>query len=226
MGHKIVLNLPEEVFEPLVKSADRTGLTPEEIAIHLLLSAARRSSEDPVEKFIGSLRNTAPDSGILINQISDLDAAKLLLDEWKFRQQHCWASLRQYGLAAVTISIVPYLKIDIFAQLGHDLLVFPFVGWCLAIAAVWLFAAEYVRFHPVAKAYQKLLFPHYPEKESFEKWGLGFLNRFIKHWKIGWTTALVFFFGFTILSGANAWFLLRLVDAMARAKETAAHTIG
>jgi hypothetical protein len=61
MGHTIVIDLPEEVFELLVKSADRTGLTPEEIAVHWLLSAARRSSEDPVEKFIGSLSSTVPD---------------------------------------------------------------------------------------------------------------------------------------------------------------------
>ena len=37
MGHTIVIDFPEEVFEALVKSADRTGLTPEEIAVHPLV---------------------------------------------------------------------------------------------------------------------------------------------------------------------------------------------
>ena len=45
--------------------------------------------------------------------IADLEAAKLLLDEWKFRQQHCWSLLPRYGLAAVTVSIAPYLRIDL-----------------------------------------------------------------------------------------------------------------
>jgi hypothetical protein len=61
MGHTLVIDLPEEVFEPLVKSADRTGRTPEETALHWLQDAARRSSEDPIEKFIGSLGSTVPD---------------------------------------------------------------------------------------------------------------------------------------------------------------------
>lgn len=61
MRHTIVIDLPEEVFEPLVKSADRTGKTPEETALRWLQDAARRSSEDPVERFIGSLSSTVPD---------------------------------------------------------------------------------------------------------------------------------------------------------------------
>ena len=60
MEHTLVIEVPEETFEPLVKSADRTGRTPEEIAVHLLVEAVRRSS-DPVEKFIGSLSSTVPD---------------------------------------------------------------------------------------------------------------------------------------------------------------------
>lgn len=61
MAHTIVIDLPEEIFEPLVKSADRTGRTPEETALDWLQDAARRSSEDPIEKFIGTLSSTVSD---------------------------------------------------------------------------------------------------------------------------------------------------------------------
>lgn len=146
-----------------------------------------------------------------MTEMNDLEAAKLLLDEWKFRQQHGWDSLRQYGLAAVTVSIVPYLRIDLFAPLGHGVLVFPIAGECLATAAVWLFAAEYVRFHPVAKKYQELLAPYYPEKQSFKHWLFRPLNLILARTKIGWLTVLVFWAGFSILSYISGRFLLRLV---------------
>ena len=43
------------------------------------------------------------------NSINNLEAAKLLLDAWKFRQGHAWSSLTRYYLAAVSVSIVPYI---------------------------------------------------------------------------------------------------------------------
>jgi hypothetical protein len=55
---------------------------------------------------------------------------------------------------------VPYLKSDLFSQLGKLILVFPFIGWLLAVAAVWLFAGEYVRCHPLAYRCQKILENH------------------------------------------------------------------
>jgi hypothetical protein len=61
MGHTLVLELPEEVYEPLAKTADQSGKSPEEIAVHWLVTAARQSSDDPVEKFIGALSSTVPD---------------------------------------------------------------------------------------------------------------------------------------------------------------------
>jgi hypothetical protein len=60
MGHTLVLELPEEVFEPLAKTADQSGKSPEEIAVRLLVAAVQ-SSDDPVEKFIGALSSSVGD---------------------------------------------------------------------------------------------------------------------------------------------------------------------
>lgn len=54
MRHTLVLEVPEEVFEPLARTADQSGRSPEEIAVSLLVAAVQ-FSDDPVEKFIGIL---------------------------------------------------------------------------------------------------------------------------------------------------------------------------
>ena len=87
----------------------------------------------------------------------DLEGAKVLLDEWKWRQDHCWTSLRQYSIAAVTVSIVPYVKSDLIASLGRFAFLFPILGWLIFFLATWLFASEYVRSKPVEIRYRQLL---------------------------------------------------------------------
>jgi hypothetical protein len=61
MQHTLVIEVPEDVYEPLAKTADQAGKTPEEIAAGWLATAAQKSSDDPLEKFIGSLKSTVPD---------------------------------------------------------------------------------------------------------------------------------------------------------------------
>lgn len=61
MGHMLVLEIPEDLYEPLAKTANETGTTPEEIAVRWLITAVRQSSDDPVEKFIGALDTTVQD---------------------------------------------------------------------------------------------------------------------------------------------------------------------
>lgn len=60
MQHTLVIEVPEDVYEPLEKTADQTGKTPEEIAAGWLAIAAQRPP-DPLEKFIGELKGTVPD---------------------------------------------------------------------------------------------------------------------------------------------------------------------
>jgi hypothetical protein len=61
MSHKLVLDVPDEVYNPLDDAARRTGTTPEALAVAWLSAASRGVAEDPVEKFIGAIRSNVPD---------------------------------------------------------------------------------------------------------------------------------------------------------------------
>ena len=61
MLHTLTLEAPEEVFKLLVKTAEHTGQTPEELAAQWLVDAARRMEEDPMEKFIGAFSSGGGD---------------------------------------------------------------------------------------------------------------------------------------------------------------------
>jgi hypothetical protein len=61
MGQPITLDLPQEVYEPLVDSAQRAGATPEALAIEWLTAVSRFAARDPIESFIGTLRSHLPD---------------------------------------------------------------------------------------------------------------------------------------------------------------------
>lgn len=108
----------------------------------------------------GCIDNSKPDA----SNFSDLEAAKLLLEEWKFRQTHAWSSLTRYFLAAVIVSTVPYvLKEDLATRLHYVLLLFPVLGALLGLAAVWVYGAEYVRAQSPNHRYKHLL-------EKYEHW--------------------------------------------------------
>jgi hypothetical protein len=92
-----------------------------------------------------------------------LEHAKMLLDEWKTRHHHCWYSLQVYGLAAVTVAFVPYLRKEFYQELGGAVLIFPVVSWLLALAAAWLFTAEYLKCRPVEQKYYELIAPDRPD---------------------------------------------------------------
>jgi hypothetical protein len=54
MGHTLVLEVPEDVYEPLVKRAEQLGSTPEKLAIEWLETLIRGPVDDPIENFIGA----------------------------------------------------------------------------------------------------------------------------------------------------------------------------
>jgi len=61
MKHTLTLEVPENIYEPLVKVAEQTGRTPEELALEWLVTSIRVAMEDPVENFIGAFRGNIPD---------------------------------------------------------------------------------------------------------------------------------------------------------------------
>lgn len=63
MLHTLTLEIPEEVYEPLVKTAERIGQTPEALAAECVADAINRLADDPVLQFIGAFDSGVPDLG-------------------------------------------------------------------------------------------------------------------------------------------------------------------
>jgi hypothetical protein len=82
--------------------------------------------------------------------------ARLLLDEWKFRQAHCWRLLQVYGLAAVIVSVAPYLTPDLRQGAGDWVIGFPVFGIVVGAVVMWLFSAEYQQCKQVLHKYRAL----------------------------------------------------------------------
>ncbi len=61
MGHKLVLEVPEDVYESLAKIAHQAGRQPESLAVQLLAQAARGGEDDPLEQFIGAFDSKGSD---------------------------------------------------------------------------------------------------------------------------------------------------------------------
>jgi len=61
MGCTLVLEVPEDVYEPLMKTAKQIGQPPEALAIQWLANAARNLAVDPLERFIGAFSSNVSD---------------------------------------------------------------------------------------------------------------------------------------------------------------------
>ena len=61
MGRTLTLELSEEVYEPLARSAEQVGKTPEQMVVQILTESIRQFEDDPIEKFIGAFDSGVPD---------------------------------------------------------------------------------------------------------------------------------------------------------------------
>ncbi len=61
MTHAITLDLPEEVYEPLKRTAKDNGQSPEDLAVKWLTTVVQRLSDDPLEQFIGAFDSQEAD---------------------------------------------------------------------------------------------------------------------------------------------------------------------
>lgn len=57
MSHTLKLELPEDIYQPLVKNAKRKGRSPEETAVEFLKSIVEKWEDDPIEKLIGAFQS-------------------------------------------------------------------------------------------------------------------------------------------------------------------------
>ena len=100
----------------------------------------------------------------------------------------------------MTVSIVPYVKMELIANLGRTIFLFPFVGWLISVAAIILFAAEYVRCHDTEVEYHRLLGTSLSENHATQR----FKALAPPFRSIGWTTISVLFVMSWLLSVGNA----------------------
>ena len=61
MGHTLTLDVPEEVYQSLLRQAEQTGQPPEAVAVQLLATATQHQVDDPLEQFIGAFRSDGVD---------------------------------------------------------------------------------------------------------------------------------------------------------------------
>ena len=60
MDYTLVLEVPENIYETLAKTAQRTGQTPEEVVMEWLEIAIQHMLDDPVESFTVTPPQTSP----------------------------------------------------------------------------------------------------------------------------------------------------------------------
>lgn len=62
MEHVLTLSIPDQIYKKLVRSANKMGQKPEELAVEWLAVFTQEKIEsDPIEKFIGFLKSDVPD---------------------------------------------------------------------------------------------------------------------------------------------------------------------
>jgi hypothetical protein len=61
MNQALTLQIPEELYEPLVKIAQQKGQSPEEFAEQWLAASVQHFADDPLEPFIGSVQSNISD---------------------------------------------------------------------------------------------------------------------------------------------------------------------
>jgi hypothetical protein len=59
MGHTLLLEVPENVYELLTKTAEQVGRPCEALAVEWLIATINRLACDPLEEFIGAFSSSA-----------------------------------------------------------------------------------------------------------------------------------------------------------------------
>jgi len=61
MGRTLTLDVPEDVYQALIRRAEQTGQPPEAVAVLLLATATQHRVDDPLEQFIGAFHSHCAD---------------------------------------------------------------------------------------------------------------------------------------------------------------------
>jgi hypothetical protein len=61
MSHTLTLEVPEDVYESLLQAAKQTGQSPEILAVQWLAQVPQKTTDDPLEQFIGAFNSHGSD---------------------------------------------------------------------------------------------------------------------------------------------------------------------
>lgn len=134
-----------------------------------------------------------------------LEVAKVLLDEWKWRHQHCWKLLTRGVVIAITVGLAPYAWLlkegpnFLKTYSGVWVLMFPVISLIIVHIALILFAGEYVRCRPSLAKYNEVM----------EKYSPNPMDRWPTKWPISVAQQTIMFTGFasTLLALGDAYVL-------------------
>lgn len=63
MSHRVLLEIPDDVYNLLEQTAEQTNQPLEQLAVDWLTSLSREVTDDPLAKHIGSIKTDIPDWG-------------------------------------------------------------------------------------------------------------------------------------------------------------------
>lgn len=61
MGYALVIEIPEDLYQPFIKTAEQSGHTPEQLATNWLVANIRQAQQDPLEQYFGMFRSDVTD---------------------------------------------------------------------------------------------------------------------------------------------------------------------
>ncbi|MBI5932871.1 MAG: hypothetical protein HY867_04125 [Chloroflexi bacterium] len=73
---------------------------------------------------------------------SDLEKARLIWDEYKYRHEHIWKLIFQITTAVVALGVIPFTNADIAASLGAWMVALPALGCALALFSLARMSSE------------------------------------------------------------------------------------
>lgn len=103
------------------------------------------------------MNNIAEMDGDQSNYLNLEEAASLLWEWRKYRNQAFWNSVYRLGAATVVLTIIPYLLPDLISKLGSAIFVFPVMAFLLSVFAAYLLIVQYMLYKLVDRKYRSLL---------------------------------------------------------------------
>lgn len=73
---------------------------------------------------------------------TDLEKAKLIWDEYKYRHEHCWKLIFQITAAVVAVSVIPFTNNEIASSLRYWIVALPALGFALTIFSMPRMSSE------------------------------------------------------------------------------------